>query len=284
MQYYDYYLLNVFAQSHFGGNPLAVFPQADGLSDTQMQLIARQFNLSETVFIQTATQPSAVKKLKIFTPNYELPFAGHPTIGASFIIRELFSKQDCYQIETLAGLAEIRHQDKHITFALKNGVKSQPCHLTNAELTEIFGLQLDDIAPNPMWVNTGTWQLLVRLNSESAVKNCQISTALFMDKLETDFSGSCYLWFANRGHAKVRMFFTQDNAVIEDPGTGSAAANLGGWHILQNQTPITLQITQGDELNRPNRLTLHVDEQGTIFVGGEVIEVGKGSFAVPNEK
>ncbi|WP_279324787.1 PhzF family phenazine biosynthesis protein [Conservatibacter flavescens] len=70
--------------------------------------------------------------------------------------------------------------------------------------------------------------------------------------------------------------------MIEDPGTGSAAANLGGWFIHHNQTPIALRITQGDEIGRPNRLSLYVDEEQRIFVGGKVIEVGKGTFILPN--
>ncbi|WP_279324786.1 PhzF family phenazine biosynthesis protein [Conservatibacter flavescens] len=206
MKDYDFYLLNVFAETHFGGNPLAVFPAADGLNDEQMQLIARQFNLSETVFLQTATHSSAVKKLKIFTPDYELPFAGHPTIGASFVIRRLFCEKDQYQIETLSGLATIKHQHEEITFALKKEVKTKPCHLDNAELADILGLQETDIESEPMWINTGTWQLLIRLKSESAVKNCQISPALFMTKLDSGVWGSCYVWFAHNGQAKVRMF------------------------------------------------------------------------------
>ena len=92
MQTYTYHIVNVFADNHFGGNPLAVFPSADGLTDQQMQAIAQQFNLSETVFLFAPTAKhgvQAVADLRIFTPNYEMPLAGHPTLGAAFVIQQL---------------------------------------------------------------------------------------------------------------------------------------------------------------------------------------------------
>lgn len=114
MKQYGYQLVNVFAETHFGGNPLAVFPQADGLNQQQMQLIARQFNLSETVFVQAATDQtttnqttanqSAFRKLKIFTPDYEMPFAGHPTVGAAFVLHKLLDLDDNYLLQTESGL------------------------------------------------------------------------------------------------------------------------------------------------------------------------------------
>ena len=134
MKQYGYQLVNVFAETHFGGNPLAVFPQADGLNQQQMQLIARQFNLSETVFVQAATDQtttnqttanlSAFRKLKIFTPDYEMPFAGHPTIGAAFVLHKLLNLDDNYLLQTESGLVEIQHNNFQV-------VKSnRPMHQT----------------------------------------------------------------------------------------------------------------------------------------------------------
>ncbi|OOF58573.1 PhzF family phenazine biosynthesis protein [Rodentibacter myodis] len=277
-----FYLLNVFAETHFGGNPLAVFPYANDLTDRQMQLIARQFNLSETVFIQDSTIQSAVKKLRIFTPTVELPFAGHPTLGASFVIRHLFCQQDHYQLETLANLVEIQHRKSKISLILTCDVKSHEVNLSKADIASVLGLQEQDIAGIPVWVNTGTCHLLVQVSNRRAVKNCQVSTALFNQKLTTDFAlKECYIWFEQQGQVNARMFFEQYGAVLEDPGTGSAAANLGGWYILQQKVPIQLAISQGDELGRPNRLSLQVDEQQRIWVGGNVIEVAKGEFILP---
>lgn len=279
MRQYSYALVNVFAESHFGGNPLAVFEQADGLTETEMQLIARQFNLSEVVFIQTPTLPQAVKKLKIFTPDYKMPFAGHPTIGAAFVLHSLLDLPDDYLLQTQAGLVEIQHQQDVITLALKNDVKIENAPLTKVECASILGLKVSDIASQPSWVNTGVEQLLVELSSEQAVKNCKINANLFMK--QTAIKDSLYAWCKAGKTVKSRLFFATQGTIVEDPGTGSAAANLGGWHIAQGLTPLELTISQGDEIGRPNRLSLKVDEQNTIFVGGKVIQVGKGEFYLP---
>lgn len=276
---YAYYLVNVFAESHFGGNPLAVFPQADGLNDQQMQLIARQFNLSEVVFVHQAEQLSAVKKLRIFTPDYELPFAGHPTIGASFVLHRQLGLPDHYELQTNAGLVEIYHQQNQIIFGLNTDIQIQPIKDDPLLYAELLGLQPADIA-QIAWVNTGSQQLLVQLNSAFAIKTCQIDTALFHQLVQ---QSALYVWFEEHNQAKVRLFFGSNGAVVEDPGTGSAAANLGGLCIKNGLTPLNWKITQGDEIQRPNRLTLSVDESQTIYVGGEVIVVGKGEFFVPSE-
>lgn len=279
MKSYDYQLVNVFAESHFGGNPLAVFYAADGLSLSEMQRISRQFNLSETVFIQTATHSQAVKKLKIFTPDYEMPFAGHPTVGAAFVLASHLNLPTNYQLETNAGLVEIQHHNELVTFALKNGVKMADIPLSRAEWAEILGLASADIASEPCYVNTGVEQTLIELGSSHAVENCQINANLFIK--QTAIKNSIYVWHRAGQQVKARLFFASQGAVVEDSGTGSAAANLGGWHITKGLTPIHLAITQGDEIDRPNRLSLRVDSQNTIFVGGKVIEVGKGEFYLP---
>ncbi|BFU60548.1 MULTISPECIES: PhzF family phenazine biosynthesis protein [Rodentibacter] len=283
MNYYDFYLVNVFAESHFGGNPLAVFPDAEGLSDQQMQLIARQFNLSETVFILPPKQPQTVKKYRIFTPDYEMPFAGHPTIGASFILHSHYSAEKRYTIETQAGLVDISHRGTGVEFALKNGVKTQPSHLSVAETAEFLGLTPQEVKNEPVWVNTGTWQLLAELTHSQAVHNAVPNSASFLAKTKSDFAPSqCYLWHRENEQVTSRMFFVQSGAILEDPGTGSAAANLAGLQILRKKTPLEWVIHQGDKMQRPNRLTIRVDHENTIFVGGNVIEVGKGCFALPN--
>lgn len=278
MQSYPYLLVNVFAPSHFGGNPLAVFYEADGLTDLQMQLIARQFNLSEVVFIQSSTDSQAVKKLKIFTPDYEMPFAGHPTIGAAFVLHSVFNFPATYRLQTNAGLVAIQHQHNVTTFALNNGVNVENALLSRAECASMLGLNVTDIASEPCYVNTGVEQLLVELSSQQAVEKCKLNANLAEKAFLKD---SVYVWHREGNEAKVRLFFQSQGSIVEDPGTGSAAANLGGWHIAQGKIPMQLQISQGDEIQRPNRLLLKVDQNKTIFVGGEVILVGKGEFYLP---
>ena len=126
MKKHAFELVNVFAETRFGGNPLAVFPEADDLTAEQMQLIARQFNLSEVVFCQTATDGHSAKMLRIFKPDQELPFAGHPTIGAAFVLHQWLDLDHHYSLQTHAGRVVIRHDDAIITLTLNQGVKINP--------------------------------------------------------------------------------------------------------------------------------------------------------------
>lgn len=279
MKSYHYQLVNVFAESHWGGNPLAVFTEADSLSADEMQLIARQMNLSECAFVVKETNESAVKRLRIFTPEYEMPFAGHPTIGTAFVLHNLLNLEDNYVLQTQAGLVELNHQNDVITFSLPIG-SVQDAPLNKTEAAEILGLKPSDIASQPSWVNTGADQLLVELSSLEAVKTCKISAALFFHKAHSQTGISqMYIWHAQHNSAQVRLFFGLNGAVAEDPGTGSAAANLGSWCAHHGRAPLNWLIRQGDEIGRPNRLMLKVDNK--IHIGGKVIKVGEGKILIP---
>lgn len=273
---YTYHLVNVFAEEFFGGNPLAVFTDADEITKQEMQLIARQFNLAEVVFFQTATESKALKKLRIFTPDYELPFAGHPTIGSSFVLQQLLDLKEKFTLETNSGLVEITYTDNLFQFALNREFELEKVEHTK-QYAEILSLNPSEIV-DVSWVNTGTKQLLVKVATQQAVEKVKVNAELFNSTLN---QSGLYVWNINENHAKVRFFFAQQSAVVEDVGTGSAAANLGGWLIRHNLTPVDLAVTQGDEIERPNRLSLKVDDNQTIFVGGQVIKVGQGEFYLP---
>lgn len=279
MKLYYYELVNVFAETHWGGNPLAVFLDADDLSDEQMQSIAKQMNLSEVVFVKTPTTESAVKKLRIFTPDYEMPFAGHPTIGAAFVLREKLHLADQFILETHSQLANLNYHKGVMQFSVPVGnVENAP--LSKTECAEILGLLPEKIASQPSWVNTGVSQLLVQLTDIEAVKTVQIQTALFMQKaLSKDGTTDIYVWSEQNNIAKVRLFFSVGGTVVEDPGTGSAAANLGSWCVKNGLAPLKWQLHQGDEINRPSRLYLQADMK--INVGGKVMAIGNGTIFVP---
>lgn len=279
MKAYHYDLVNVFAETHWGGNPLAVFFDADDLSDANMQAIAKQMNLSEVVFVQTPTVKSAVKKLRIFTPDYEMPFAGHPTIGAAWVLREKLKLADQFVLQTQSQLAELSYQNGVMQFSVPVGtVEDAP--LTKAECAEMLGLPVEKIASQPSWCNTGAAQLLVQLTDVEAVKTLQIQTALFMQKaLSKDGTVDIYVWSEQNNIANVRLFFDLGGMVVEDPGTGSAAANLGSWCVKNGLSPLAWQLHQGNEINRPNRLSLIA--YNNIQVGGKVITVGNGTILVP---
>ncbi|MBI3146143.1 MAG: PhzF family phenazine biosynthesis protein [Pseudogulbenkiania sp.] len=279
MPQYAYQLVNVFAESHFGGNPLAVFTDAGGLDDATMQAIARQFNLSETVFLFPSE--SAAARLRIFTPSYEMPFAGHPTLGSAAVLHRLGRGGDDFLLETNAGSIPLAHRDG--VFTLKaNAPTARPAGLSLADTAEILGLAASDIAAAPEWINTGTEQLLVPIASREAVLAARPDPQLFMQRATKVPGCSCaYLWHEADNVATVRLFFEQHGAVIEDPGTGSACANLGGWCALNGRQPLAWRVEQGHAIDRLNVLELAVSAAGEVRVGGRVIFVGSGVFELP---
>lgn len=290
MNTYPFYLVNVFAESHFGGNPLAVFAHADGLNDEQMQAIAKQFNLSETVFIFPPSDQhgvSAVADLRIFTPNYELPLAGHPTLGSAFIFKNLYNLPSSFVINTQAKPVQIHIADDTAQMAV---IGFEVTHITNhsTALHDICGLTPDHIVDTGCFVNAGTLQFLLQVDSPSALDAAKINLEnlqqLFISHPCTaGYEPSIYLWTQDDNDDRVvyaRMFAKEGDVISEDSGTGSACANLGAYFIFQNQYPITKIIHQGDDMGRPNRLTLKVDGEQTIFVGGRVVQVAKGEFWV----
>ena len=289
MQTYPFHLVNVFAESHFGGNPLAVFPNADGLTDEQMQAIAQQFNLSETVFIFAPTDlhgTTAVADLRIFTPNYEMPLAGHPARGSGFILKNLNDLPSQFVDNTQAKSVEIFTHDSRVDIKIQ-GYKAAQSLADKATLAKVSGLMPDDMTGHAYFINSGTQQILVELTNRQALAHVQIDMAKLRElnidnPFKTTEEPSIYYWFANGEIIHSRMFFEQNKILVEDSGTGSACANLGAYFISQNHYPISKAIHQGDDMGRPNRLTLKVDNEQHIFVGGNVIEVGKGEFYLPS--
>ncbi len=288
MQNYTYHLVNVFAESHFGGNPLAVFPKADGLNDEQMQSIAKQFNLSETVFIFAPTDKHGVKAvadLRIFTPNYELPLAGHPILGSAFILKQLQNLPSNFVLNTLAKSVEVLTNDSRVEIKIK-GYDAYKSSALKDKIAQASGIRVQDIADCGYFVNSGTQQFLIELTNRHALQNLQLDIARLRElnaenPFKTTNEASVYYWFADGEIIHSRMFFEQNQVMVEDSGTGSACANLGAYFILKNQYPTAKTIHQGDDMGRPNRLTLKVDNEQNIYVGGQVIEVGRGEFFVP---
>lgn len=285
MQQYPFHLVNVFAESHFAGNPLAVFPHADGLNDEQMQSIAQQFNLSETVFIFAPADlhgKKAVANLRIFTPNYEMPLAGHPTLGSGFILKSLNDLPSQFVVNTQAKAVEIFTSNSRIQIKIQ-GYQAKQINADKASLAALSGINTDDFVGHAYFINSGTQQILVELTNRQALANVQIDMAKLRElnidnPFKTTEEPSIYYWFDHGDIIHSRMFFEQNRVIVEDSGTGSACANLGAYFISQNHYPISKAIHQGDDMDRPNRLTLNVDNEQNIFVGGNVIEVGKGEF------
>ena len=280
MRTYPYRLVNVFAESIFGGNPLCVFESGDGLSDAEMQALALQFNLSETTFIFPTD--CATAKVRIFTPTFEMAFAGHPTLGSAHVVRELFKMGDEISLEMKAGLIPVSAAGDVWTLRA-NAPTFREVTLSPTKLAAMLGLQPHDVLPGASWVNTGSEQLIVALTSPDAVRRAAPKADL-LAAISSDAGRSMAYVFAHNGDGKLlsRFFFLKHGGIVEDPGTGSATANLGGWFIGKNATlPLEYNIDQGEAINCACRIGLRVDTSKQIFVSGRVIEIGRGTITLP---
>ncbi|NUT61242.1 PhzF family phenazine biosynthesis protein [Herbaspirillum sp. C9C3] len=283
---YAYRLLNVFAESTFGGNPLCVFEDARGLDEATMLALALQFNLSETTFIFPSTVAEA--QVRIFTTGYEMPFAGHPTLGTAQVVRELRGCGDALTLEFKAGVVPVTARGDVWTFTAPcpGGARTAPSPLSRAEVAALLALEAGDLAADPMWVDTGADQFLIPLRSTAAVRRARPDSGL-LERWPASSLGrkTAYVFAFDEAapdQVLARYFFTkQGGGVAEDPGTGSACANLGGWLIATGATlPARYAIDQGAAVDRPSRLHLAVDAGGAIQVGGRVIEIGRGTVTI----
>ena len=277
---YAFRIVNVFAEERLAGNPLAVFEDARGMDDPTMQSLALQFNLSETSFLLPSDTANA--RVRIFTPASELPFAGHPTLGSAHVVCALASRAESLTLELAAGVIPVSVSGDVYTLQA-NAPKIRPARFTREVIADLLGLRVGDIAEQPAWVNTGMEQLLIPLRSADAVGRCRPDPSLAERHANESGMVKIYVWSDTGAESTVaRFFFSKNRGVIsEDPGTGSACANLGGWMVhTKRELPINRLIYQGDRVNRPCRLYLKVDEQQRIFVGGRVVELGRGTVSL----
>jgi trans-2,3-dihydro-3-hydroxyanthranilate isomerase len=290
MRNYDFRIVNVFAETPLAGNPLAVFEDARGMDDATMQALALQFNLSETTYILPSDRASA--KVRIFTPTFEMPFAGHPTLGTAHVVRAQAKPGDDVTLEMRVGI--IRVQAKGDVWTLEaNPPHHRAVTATRAELAAMLVLSEADVAPDPaappLWVDTGTEQLVIPLASVDAVRRAAPRADLLHAHGHTGQRAMAYV-FAAEGQPSpgggahpvvARFFFPKHGAVVEDPGTGSACANLGGW-LLATGAPLPQRITiaQGDAVGRPCRLGLDVTADRRIRVSGRVVELARGTVSL----
>jgi PhzF family phenazine biosynthesis protein len=288
MSAHPFRLVNVFTfrQGALTGNPLCVFEDGAGFDSETMQALARQFNLSETTFILPSSRADA--KVRIFTPNYEMPFAGHPTLGTAHVCRSMKLGGDALRLEMGAGVIPVEaHQDRWTLTAPKSTWRELPT--SRAVLAHALGLKEHDIGTRPLWVKAGKEQLIVPLNSEDAVRRASPDSSAFANIQSEDGLGMAYV-FAESGRAApgergpgtkqtlARFFFPQNGAMLEDPATGSATANFGGWCLaMEWPLPLRVEISQGESVRRPSSLYLDIDTERQIRVGGDVIEIGSGT-------
>jgi trans-2,3-dihydro-3-hydroxyanthranilate isomerase len=298
---YKFYTADVFTDTRFGGNQLAVFPNAHGLTDVQMQLIAAEFNLSETTFVFPPESTDHTHRLRIFTPARELPFAGHPTIGTAFV---------------LASAGEIKHDGNKSKLVFGEGVGPVPvsvcekdgvpyCELTAAKLPEwgpppppaehlaaMLSLSvdevLDDADDEPQAISCGLPFLYVPVASLDAVKRARLNWEWWQRNLGSYWTQLVYLFShetEREGSDLHARMFAMSEGYEEDPATGAAATAVAGYLARRNGSADgerSWVIEQGFELGRPSiidvRATVKDKHVTSVNVGGNCVMISEGTM------
>ncbi|WP_280538847.1 PhzF family phenazine biosynthesis protein [Chromohalobacter sp. 11-W] len=279
-----YYLLDVFTDTPFAGNPLAVFTQASGISDKRMQAIATELNLSETVFVGTQTADNCFP-IRIFTPGTELPFAGHPTIGTAHLLASLglAERQSPLVLQAGVGDLEVRFDGDMARFTTARPVEVQPSSLDSATAAELLGLSASQVVDDPQIASCGLAYHLIELASLDALGQARPSAALWSRYVSPSGIEQIYLHVRTGDEARrSRMFSTANGDLREDPAIGSAASALAGF-LATRETGSSRwywQIDQGVEMGRPSRIHAWVerDDAMTIRIGGQAVMMGEGKL------
>jgi trans-2,3-dihydro-3-hydroxyanthranilate isomerase len=305
MRNYQFFQLDVFTDTAFSGNALAVFPEAKDLSDAEMQKIAREMNLSETVFVLPSD--AALRRLRIFTPMRELPLAGHPVVGTWFLLAQQgvvpHEQNGFVEIEQELNLGvlpvEIEFRDENPFQVIMTQGKFDAGSTISDEnalnkLAMGLGLDMSDLAVTPQLpaqvVSTGIKALAVPIKSLEALSRCRINSSLLSEIYLGYGAIGCYAFTfetieeSSQVHAR---FFAPDDNIPEDPATGSAAGSLSGYLVhngaVQTQEKIArLKIEQGDFMKRASRIYAEITgETGSVEkvkIGGQSVVVAKGEI------
>lgn len=302
MSKYNYVILDVFTKTRFVGNPLAVVLDAEGLSDSQMQTIAREFNLSETVFVLPDPQERHRAVLRIFTPSTELPFAGHPTVGTALLLAALDRNGEqgslafglSEKVGTIACAAEVENRDcGYVQFRLPRLSSRWGDGKEAASCAWALGLEPKDICfdkHEPSRYSAGTPFDLVPLASLDALARAKINSEAF-NKVFGDSSHAAAFLYCRDGAPSEKRFrarmFSLDLGIGEDPATGSAVAAFSG--ALMEFEPMgsgehAFAIGQGYEMGRPSEIALRMMlEEGALSfadIGGHAVIVARGELSL----
>lgn len=299
-----FHTLDVFTDRRFGGNPLAVVLEADSLSESQMQTIAREFNLSETVFVQTSEKPAHSAKMRIFTPQSEVPFAGHPTIGTATLLAELNAPLHNGEQDALIILEQA-------IGTVRVGVRTRPGAAAFAEFdaprlpaeagilppSDIIAAGLGLIPSEigfenhkPLCFAAGNTFAFVPVISLEAIRRARVNGPHWEQAFEQQGIAGAYLYTRQCEHTNsafhARMFAPQVG-IPEDAATGSAAVGLTGivqhFDRLPDGTHKRI-VEQGYEMGRPSQIVLTSVVAGgkltTVRIAGSSVRVSEGTMSV----
>jgi trans-2,3-dihydro-3-hydroxyanthranilate isomerase len=297
-----YTILDVFTKKPLAGNQLAVVLDSEGLGDDQMLAIAREFNLAETVFVQPPAEPGHKAGLRIFCPAYELPFAGHPTVGTAVLLAleaagaEAAGQDSVFVVEEKVGAircAVALHSEKagHAIFDVPRQAARVETAVDDEALAAMFGLLPSEIGfenHRPSAYSAGVPYLFVPVRDRAVIGRVRPVVQSWQAAMPAAI-GSVYLYTRETEtlghHFHARMFW--HDGLIEDPATGSAAAAFAGAVAHFDQLPAGTHrfvIEQGFEMQRPSLIRLEVDIEGGALhasrIGGDAVLIARGTIDV----
>jgi trans-2,3-dihydro-3-hydroxyanthranilate isomerase len=288
----NYVLLDVFTRERLKGNPLAVVLKADGLLDDQMQAIAAEFNLSETVFISKPQWERHAASIRIFTPRVELPFAGHPTVGAAVVLG-LQSRSTAIRLEEQVGvitciMERIDKDTGHARFALPRLPEEIGKAPGNAAIATALGLDLEDIGCGQYQAaafSAGNPFYLLPVRNADALKRIKLERRGWEETFPLG-RGSVYVFTRTpeeRENDFAARMFSPGMGLGEDPATGSAAAALIGLiSKYEGNGQHEFRLRQGHEMGRPSLISMQVRKENDQLthggIGGHAVIVGEGTL------
>jgi len=286
----QFFIVDVFAEGRYSGNPLAVFIDAEGIPDEEMQLIAREINFSETTFVLSRELRNGGYDVRIFTPETEVPFAGHPTLGTAYIIKRELIKENVKELNLNLKVGQIPvffTEEAHELLWMRQKPPSFGKHVSHSLMAEVLGVEVADLDNDyPVEeVSTGLPCLIVPLRSLDALKRIKVNLDRYYSLIE-DLDAKLILAFCpetRRGDTALSVrVFAHYYGVPEDPATGSANGCLAAYLCRHRYfgDEINIKVEQGYEIKRPSLIFLRArgGDKMEIWIGGKVILIAKGIF------
>ena len=291
MREYRFVQVDVFTNQAFGGNQLAVFPEAEGIPDAAMQAIAREMNFSETTFVLPPEDPRHDARVRIFTPGQELPMAGHPTVGTGFVLGSERGKESLvFELGVGPTPVSVRADDTMRGAAtMQQRVPNYwPAEISREHAAALVSLGAEALHPSLPILNgsAGVDYLYVPLRGRHDVAAARPNATEMAAYFAGSFHQAVYLFSVepdDTSDVRGRMFFVVNGAPLEDPATGSAAGPLGGYLVEEGVCPAgRIRLQQGYDMGRPSDIEIDVaGERGAItsvHVGGGVVKVAEGTL------
>ena len=287
-----FYQVDVFSDNLFEGNPLAVFLSGEDFKEAQLQQVAREMNLSETTFVFPPSTPESDFDIRIFTPEKEIPFAGHPTLGTAYVLRHaglISPTHKELRLNFKAGLIPVNLEENDKIFMTQPPGKILQTFPAIERIAYTLGLNTNNIQTNlPIQsASTGFPALLVPINSLRAMQRIKLNVPLLKDLLDEAGVDMIYpfthetIELKNSIHARA---FAPFIGIPEDPATGSVAGALGYYLNNKNSKKREFLIEQGFEMKRPSHIFVKItrtqENENVISVGGKIKAVFKGFLAV----